>query len=48
MSCWEVLDQKDRFKRKIEALETAITEYVKNGALVKPIVEIPESAEERI
>lgn len=48
MSCWEVLDQKDRFKRKIESLETAITEYVKNGALVKPIVEIPESAEERI
>ena len=44
LDCWEVLDQKDKFKRKIEALDTAITEYIKNGgALINARTNIPES-----
>ena len=41
LDCWEVIDQKDKFKRKIEALDTAMTEYVRNGgALINAVNEI--------
>ena len=45
MDCWEVADQRDKFKRKIEALDTAIVEYIRQGGLVNPITKVQGDAE---
>ena len=39
LNCWEVIDQQDKFKRKIDALDTAITEYIEQGNVVNPVTE---------
>ena len=36
LNCWEVIDQQEMFKRKIDALDTAITEYVEHGKVENP------------